>query len=592
MKKYIIGLAFLMLGASAYRYYAHFSAQSDLAYHVAVEAIADQPTEESAAAVTEEEGKTVVEATAATQSDVAARDADWLQDEKEYTIQLDATKKSIVEYVERAVAHLKKNEPEQAFDDFMHNPSFATGALYLFVYDSDGTLYVQGDNPSLIWSDEAQVKDTKAIIAKARAGGGWVTYRWRNATKITYTLGVQKGKKFFVIGAGFYPHSVRDEVVGLVNKAVDFFNDTIKAGRPAAEAFSTMSYPMGEFVAGSLYLYALDFTGMIMAQGDLPGLIGQSSWNYKDAKGVLINQMIIEKVKKDPAGVWVSYVSKNSQKQAYAQKVTDAEGKDYFIACGYNPDADRDQVKELVGRGYQYLKSHGITQASREFTTTEHHDFRFGDLFLFVYDMNGKCLAHGKNRDFVGANHFDLKDEDGLLYVQDMIKKAKEGTPGWVNAKLKNSYFTAYVEQVQVGLEHYIIGSGLYALTRYETMLLLVKSGRAFLQANPISAAFSEFAKSDGKFCRGDLSLLVVDDLGRVFAYGNEYNLIWKNLIAAKDDLGKTYIKLMINAASGGEGRVSYTLNGIDRLAYVEKLSKDGKNYIIGSTLYKYTVNK
>ena len=103
------------------------------------------------------------------------------------------------------------------------------------------------------------------------------------------------------------------------------------------------------------------------------------------------------KQKEEGEGIWIEYYSKNALKYAYAEKVKDREGNYYFIACGYYPEINRDQTVELVRRGYQFMKGSGISIASKEFTDKANNTYRLGDLYLFVYDMKGKCIAHGGN---------------------------------------------------------------------------------------------------------------------------------------------------------------------------------------------------
>ena len=64
-----------------------------------------------------------------------------------------------------------------------------------------------------------------------------------------------------------------------------------------------------------------------------------------------VNQEIIAKLKESQEGIWLEYRSKNARKMAYAEKVADNKGNNYFIACGYYPDVDRNQVINLVRQG-------------------------------------------------------------------------------------------------------------------------------------------------------------------------------------------------------------------------------------------------
>ena len=299
------------------------------------------------------------------------------------------------------------NSADKAFNAFTHDKRFVKGELYLLVIDiskhDQGIIVAEGQEKSLIWQDLYNLRDTygtyivRAIIDKAKQGGGWVTYQWRNATKDSYVKQVKKGNKTYVIGAGYYPHSKPDAVVNLVKSAVSLFNQVKAAGHPKDEAFSTISYPLGRFVYGDLYLYALDFNGTVYAHGDLPGLIGVNDWNYKDATGKYVNQEIISKLKNSEfgSGIWMDYMSKNAPKRAYAEKVVDSQGKLFFIACGYYPTADRAQVIELVKKGYVYMKGNGRSAATKAFSDKRSNTFRYGDLYLFVYDLKGLTIAHG-----------------------------------------------------------------------------------------------------------------------------------------------------------------------------------------------------
>lgn len=53
-------------------------------------------------------------------------------------------------------------------------------------------------------------------------------------------------------------------------------------------------------------------------------------------------------------------------------------------------------------------------------------------LFLTVYDVEGKVIAHGKKAQEVGASQWEAKDKDGDFYIQDRIKLAKSKGGGWV----------------------------------------------------------------------------------------------------------------------------------------------------------------
>jgi signal transduction histidine kinase len=57
------------------------------------------------------------------------------------------------------------------------------------------------------------------------------------------------------------------------------------------------------------------------------------------------------------------------------------------------------------------------------------------DLYPVVYDMNGKCLAHGQNAKSVGKDLIDLADADGKEFVKERVELAKSKGKFWQDYK-------------------------------------------------------------------------------------------------------------------------------------------------------------
>ncbi|MDE1942301.1 MAG: cache domain-containing protein [Betaproteobacteria bacterium] len=53
------------------------------------------------------------------------------------------------------------------------------------------------------------------------------------------------------------------------------------------------------------------------------------------------------------------------------------------------------------------------------------------DLYPVVYDMNGKCLAHGKNPKTVGKDLIDMADANGKEFVKERVDLAKSKGKFW-----------------------------------------------------------------------------------------------------------------------------------------------------------------
>ena len=57
------------------------------------------------------------------------------------------------------------------------------------------------------------------------------------------------------------------------------------------------------------------------------------------------------------------------------------------------------------------------------------------DLYAVVYDMSGKCLAHGQNEKTVGKDLIDLADADGKEFVKERVELAKSKGKFWQDYK-------------------------------------------------------------------------------------------------------------------------------------------------------------
>ena len=497
-------------------------------------------------------------------------------------------KKAVIDLVNKGISYLQSTTTDQAFDAFTHSPDFRKGELYLFVYDTKGNVYAHGGDSDLVWQNVWNLRDkyntlfVQEIIKKAVAGGGWILYFWENSTKVSYVKSVIKDGVTYVLGCGYFPHSKSDQVVGLVKGAVGLFDQLItKEKYPPEEAFSSYNYPIGRFALGDLYIYVLDFQGTIYAQADRPGLVGTNSWYYQDAQGKYLNQEIIKKLQNVPlgTGIWIKYISKNAPKLSYAQAIRDNAGKYYFVACGYYPLTTREKAINLVKQGYDYMKRNGKTKAVEAINTRQKNTFRFGDLSLAIMDFRGEVIANGDNPDALG-NYYNAQDEDGVFFVRDMIRKAQEGG-GWINFRSRNSLESVYIEPIDIGLEKYIISCGLFPISKKETALLMVRTAASYLRTNAEVDALRAFSDKNGSFIRGDLAVTVYDSRGIVLVSGAGHSVVLRNMLDAKDDSGKPFVRLLINAVKRGSAQISYTLNGAQRLDFAEQVEKDGKTYIV-----------
>lgn len=117
-------------------------------------------------------------------------------------------------FVATALDYLKAHGKEAAFTEFSKpEGQFVKGLSYIFVVDYNGEMLANGGDPKMVGTNKFNDKDIQGnriiqdIIAKAKQGGGWVSYYWNDPVtkkvgcKSSYVVSVQDQ---FVVGSGFY----------------------------------------------------------------------------------------------------------------------------------------------------------------------------------------------------------------------------------------------------------------------------------------------------------------------------------------------------------------------------------------------------
>lgn len=87
------------------------------------------------------------------------------------------------------------------------------------------------------------------------------------------------------------------------------------------------------------------------------------------------------------------------------------------------------EAEAMVKKAVAYIKANGPDKAYEEFTNGS--SFKDRDLYISVYDLTGKNLAHGANAKLVGKDLMGLKDPDGKPLVQMLTDLAKTKGKGW-----------------------------------------------------------------------------------------------------------------------------------------------------------------
>ena len=121
------------------------------------------------------------------------------------------------------------------------------------------------------------------------------------------------------------------------------------------------------------------------------------------------------------------------------------------------------EAEALVKKAVQLIKTEGKEKAFVEINNPK-GKYIDRDLYIFVYDMTGKCVAHGFNQKMIGKDLIEMKDKDGKYFVKERIEIAKTKGRGWQDYEFtdpitkKIEHKSAYIEK----LDDLIVGCGIY----------------------------------------------------------------------------------------------------------------------------------
>ncbi len=121
------------------------------------------------------------------------------------------------------------------------------------------------------------------------------------------------------------------------------------------------------------------------------------------------------------------------------------------------------EAEAMVKKAVVYIKANGPEKAYEEFTHGK--SFKDRDLYIIVYDLNGKNLAQGANPKLVGKDLIGLKDPDGKPLIQMFIDLAKTKGKGWVEGYKFLNPVTQKMESKAMYLERVgdtLVGCGIY----------------------------------------------------------------------------------------------------------------------------------
>ena len=104
------------------------------------------------------------------------------------------------------------------------------------------------------------------------------------------------------------------------------------------------------------------------------------------------------------------------------------------------------EAQQMVAKAVALVKTAGPAEAYKSFTQHPDGAFKDRDLYVFVYDLDGNCLAQGANPKMVGKNLLAIKDVEGNEFIKGMVDMVKAHKKGWYGPYKFNNVETKTIE--------------------------------------------------------------------------------------------------------------------------------------------------
>jgi cytochrome c len=231
------------------------------------------------------------------------------------------------ELLDAAVAYMKRNGPEKAFEAFnVQQGTFVYGPYYVYVVGTDGFMFANGGTQmSLAGHNVLDLRDAAGkpmirdlIAAAAQSPNGAIEYRWLNPEEnhIDVKIGMYSKLDKYIVSVGYYtPRATQKEAQALLDRAVDFMKQF-----GGEKAFAAFNNPQGGFIHDDQYVFAIGLEdGRYRASGASPQLNGMDVRGMKDAAGNSLFEEMINMANTKGSGS-IDYVWRNPATNAVESK--------------------------------------------------------------------------------------------------------------------------------------------------------------------------------------------------------------------------------------------------------------------------------
>ncbi len=208
----------------------------------------------------------------------------------------------------------------------------------------------------------------------------------------------------------------------------------------AKQAFAAFDDPGSSFHYGAYYVYVVDQSGFMHANGAEPmQLSGTNVLELRDAVGKPLIKDLIAAAQQAPSGA-VEYRWRNPEDQRIELKVALFEKVDDYIVCVgyYTPRATRVEAQALLDRAVMLVKGSAPDVAYAAFNDPQ-GGYTRDDQYVFVLGLqDGRYRASGASPHLNGMDMRGVKDAAGTPLFDQMIALALKDGSGEVDYVWRN----------------------------------------------------------------------------------------------------------------------------------------------------------
>ena len=436
--------------------------------------------------------------------------------------------------------------------------AYRAGSLYVFVYDTEGKVRANAADSSQVGRDLYGVQDsagnfiTRLVEQAASAVGGWTEF-----LEVNPVTKVEEVKRSYVVryddlmfGAGYFLSDI-DLTKKLVNESLELYKSI------GERAFATISDPQGDFISGSVYVFALDADGVSLAHAANPSLVGTDRSEARDSRGELFIPKILERA--SPEGRWVVYRRLNpvSGEEELKRSWVVRDG-DVVLGAGYYLTPE-ELARHMVADAIALYRQDG--ESAFAAISASQSGFADGDSYLYVLSSRGVVRAHAANPSLVGRNRLALVDGDGRYSVLGILNSAL-ASGGWSVYRSDNpvSGREGPKRTLAVSLDGYVFVSGYY-ISEADWAQMMVADAVALYKEAGSESALAEISEEDGSFAQGEIYAFVLEPEGKVRAQPVDERLFTDDLAGVTDSDGVRILEEITDAASaeGGWAQFKFT---------------------------------